>query len=229
MTASVVVAKSFEATDPVVAYTSSLTTKQHPLQLELQNETLANAPHAGMHGAPEVLTFGQNFIWNFGAKRVLDIGTFTGASALAWALATPQDGEVLTFDIDHTNYRTFGVPILKKCATTFKKIHAVEGAAVESLDKLIADGQAGTFDFAFIDADKPNYGNYYDKCLVLLRKGAVIFVDNSLWNGAVCDKSKRGEPNCGAIHAANEKIFNDNRTFSALLNLGDGTHVAFKK
>uniref|UniRef100_A0A8R1E1Y6 Caffeoyl-CoA O-methyltransferase n=1 Tax=Caenorhabditis japonica TaxID=281687 RepID=A0A8R1E1Y6_CAEJA len=222
-----VVGKSFEASsDPVVAYTSSLTTKQPPLQID-QNETLSNAPLAMMHGAPEVFTFGDNFIRAFGGKRILDIGTFTGASALAWALAVPDDGKVITFDIDHTNYRKFGVPIISKCENTFKKIEAVEGPAVEN--KLIAEGQAGTFDFAFIDADKQNYSNYYEKCLTLLRKGGVIFVDNSLWNGDVCDPKKRENPMCGAIHDANVKIFQDDRTYSALLNLGDGTHVAFKK
>ncbi|CAI2354815.1 unnamed protein product [Caenorhabditis sp. 36 PRJEB53466] len=224
------VAKSYhKSADPVVAYTSEHTTVQSPLQVELQKETLANAPHAGMLGAPEVLTFGQNFIRSFGGKRALDVGTFTGASALAWALAVPEDGEVFTFDIDHTNYRKYGVPILSKCEKTFKKIHAVEGPAVESLDKLIADGQAGTFDFAFIDADKTNYSNYYDRVVTLLRKGGVIFVDNSLWHGAVCEPSRRTDPTCIAIHEMNDKIYQDDRTYSALLNLGDGTHVAFKK
>ncbi|PIC24907.1 hypothetical protein B9Z55_018044 [Caenorhabditis nigoni] len=226
-----VVAKSYEkGADPVVAYCSEHTSIQSSLQAELQKNTLANAPHSGMLGAPEVLTFGQNFIRSFGGKRVLDIGTFTGASALAWALAVPDDGEVYTFDIDHTNYKKYGVPVISKCEKTFKKIHALEGSALEALDKLIADGQSGTFDFAFIDADKANYSNYYDRSVTLLRKGGVIFVDNSLWNGAVCDPAKRAESkSTQAIHDANDKIYQDDRTYSALLNLGDGTHVAFKK
>ena len=89
-----------------------------------------------MLGAPEVLTFGQNFIRSLGGKRALDVGTFTGASALAWALAVPDDGEVYTFDIDHTNYKKFGVPILSKDQKTFQKIKTVEGPAVESLGEL---------------------------------------------------------------------------------------------
>ncbi|CTQ86939.1 Catechol O-methyltransferase domain-containing protein 1 [Caenorhabditis elegans] len=182
-----------------------------------------------MLGAPEVLTFGQNFIRSFGGRRVIDVGTYTGASALAWALAVPDDGEVFTFDIDHTNYKKFGVPIISKCEKTFKKIRAIEGSALDGLDKLIADGQSGTFDFAFIDADKVNYSNYYDRAVTLLRKGGVIFVDNSLWNGSVCDPARRTEPSTVAIHQANDKIFKDDRTYSALINLGDGTHIAFKK
>ncbi|CAI5452853.1 unnamed protein product [Caenorhabditis angaria] len=181
-----------------------------------------------MIGAPEVLSFGQNFIRSFHGKRVLDIGTFTGASALAWALAVPDDGEVYALDIDHTNYRTFGIPIISKCQKTFQKIKAVEAPALETLDKLIADGQAGTFDFAFIDADKENYSNYYDRVVTLLRSGGVVFLDNCLWGGRVTKPETRVDPASVAIHAANEKIFQDNRTHSALLNLGDGTHVAFK-
>uniref|UniRef100_A0A1I7TYB7 O-methyltransferase n=1 Tax=Caenorhabditis tropicalis TaxID=1561998 RepID=A0A1I7TYB7_9PELO len=225
-----VVAKSYQkSADPVVAYCSEHTKIQIPLQVELQKETLANAPHAGMLGAPEILTFGQNFIRSYGGKRALDVGTFTGASALAWALAVPDDGEVYTFDIDHTNYKKFGVPIISKCEKTFKKIKAVEGPAAESLDKLIADGQSGTFDFAFIDADKTGYPGYYEKCVQLLRKGGVIFVDNSLRGGKVADEKHRGDPQNAAIHATNDIIYKDDRTYSALLNLGDGTHIAFKK
>ncbi|CAL2044346.1 unnamed protein product [Caenorhabditis brenneri] len=224
------VAKSYnERADPVVGYCSEHTVVQSPLQAELQKETLGNAPMSMMLGTPEVLTFGQNFIRSFGGKRVLDVGTYTGASALAWALAVPDDGEVFTFDIDHTNYKKFGVPIISKCEKTFKKIHAIEGSALEELDKLIADGQSGTFDFAFIDADKANYSNYYDRSVTLLRKGGVIFVDNSLWSGSVCNPEKRTDGSTLAIHEMNDKIYKDDRTYSALLNLGDGTHVAFKK
>ncbi|KAF1752670.1 hypothetical protein GCK72_019225 [Caenorhabditis remanei] len=224
------VAKSYNKNaDSVVAYCSERTVIQSPLQDELQKETLANAPMSMMLGAPEVLSFGQNFIRSFGGKRVLDVGTFTGASALAWALAVPDDGEVYTFDIDHTNYKKYGVPIISKCEKTFKKIHAVEGSALEAMDKLIADGQSGTFDFAFIDADKVNYSNYYDRSITLLRKGGVIFVDNCLWGGSVCNPDTRNDESTRAIHEANDKIYSDDRTYSALLNLGDGTHVAFKK
>ncbi|UMM33440.1 hypothetical protein L5515_006922 [Caenorhabditis briggsae] len=225
------VAKSYhKEVAPVLAYCAEHTVVQEQLQEQLQKETLSHAPMSMMLGAPEVLSFGQNFIRSFGGKRVLDIGTYTGASALAWALAVPDDGEVYTFDIDHTNYKKYGVPVISKCEKTFKKIHALEGSALEALDKLIADGQSGTFDFAFIDADKANYSNYYDRSVTLLRKGGVIFVDNSLWSGSVCDPAKRAESeSTQAIHDANDKIYQDDRTYSALLNLGDGTHVAFKK
>ncbi|ULT87658.1 hypothetical protein L3Y34_007074 [Caenorhabditis briggsae] len=173
------VAKSYhKEVAPVLAYCAEHTVVQEQLQEQLQKETLSHAPMSMMLGAPEVLSFGQNFIRSFGGKRVLDIGIRFGGIG----------------------------------------------------DKLIADGQSGTFDFAFIDADKANYSNYYDRSVTLLRKGGVIFVDNSLWSGSVCDPAKRAESeSTQAIHDANDKIYQDDRTYSALLNLGDGTHVAFKK
>ncbi|CAD6185310.1 unnamed protein product [Caenorhabditis auriculariae] len=224
------VSKSYDNKgDPIIAYCTDRTTKQHALQKELTEATLKNAPMSMMLGAPEVLTFGENFLHLIGAKRVLDIGTYTGASALAWALALPDDGEVFTFDISHENYKKYGVSVISKCEKTFKKIKAIEGPAVEELEKLVANGQAGTFDFAFIDADKSNYSKYYDLALQLLRSGGVIFVDNSLWSGSVTVPAKRSDESTGAIHALNDKIFADDRTRSALLNFGDGLHIAFKK
>ena len=173
------VAKSFENTgDAVISYCSALTVIQHPLQKELQQETLKNAELTTMLGAPEVLTIGSHFLELIGGKKVIDIGTYTGASALAWALALPAGGKVYAFDIDHKNFRKHGLPILKRSPETIAKIEAVEAPALDSLDQLLADGLKGTFDFAFIDADKVNYTNYYNRCVELLRPGGVILVDN---------------------------------------------------
>ncbi|CAI5452852.1 unnamed protein product [Caenorhabditis angaria] len=215
--------------DPHVNYSAKFTTIQDPLQKELQRATLGKAKEFGTLGAPEVLTFGENFIRAFKGKKVLDIGTYTGISALAWALALPDDGEVLTMDIDLNNYKKFGVPIISKHPETFKKIKAVEAPALETLDELIADGQSGTFDFAFIDADKENYENYYNRVVTLLKSGGVVFLDNCLWGGRVTvEEHLENDPLCAAIHKTNRIIFQDSRTYSALLNFGDGTHVAFK-
>lgn len=113
------------------------TTIESELQAELRRATIDSVPMAMILGAPEVFTFGQNFIRSFGGKRVLDIGTFTGASALAWALAVPDGtGEVLTFDINLSDYKKYGVPIISKCKKTFKKIRAIEGPALENLGGL---------------------------------------------------------------------------------------------
>ncbi|CAI4228239.1 unnamed protein product [Auanema sp. JU1783] len=224
------VAKSYESgADPIVKYCSEHTCKLHPLQIELQNYTLQNVEMSQMLGAPEVLTIGQNFIQLIGAKKCLDIGTYTGASALAWALSLGNDGKVLTFDVDHKNYREHGVKIIQKCQETEKKITPVEGPALKSLDDLIANGASGTFDFAFIDADKTTYPEYYDRCVTLLRSGGIIMVDNALRRGTIATGYPKDDMACLAIDRTNDLIFDDSRTNSALLNCGDGLHIAFKK
>ena len=131
-----------------------------------------------MLGAPEVLQFGKNFIQLINAKRCLDIGTFTGASALAWAIAVPEDGEVWTFDIDHKALNDIGLPLIKKHTKLEKKINFKLGHAVESLDEMLAKKEEFKWDFAFIDADKENYINYYDRVMKLLRSGGIIMIDN---------------------------------------------------
>ncbi|CAJ0609049.1 unnamed protein product [Cylicocyclus nassatus] len=224
------VAKSYHNNNnSVVAYCAKHTIKQHPLQEELTNTTLENAPHARMLGAPEVLTLGENFIHLIGGKKALDIGTFTGASALAWALATGEGGKVYTFDVSFDNYKKFGLPIISKNKEVLDRIVTVEGAALDSLDRLIAEGNSGTFDFAFIDADKFNYTAYYDRCVTLLRKGGVIMIDNALWHGSVAEDPSTFDNHTKAIDDTNKMIYNDDRTYSALINTGDGTHIAFKK
>ncbi|KHJ97991.1 O-methyltransferase [Oesophagostomum dentatum] len=215
--------------DPIVDYCTKLTIKQHPLQTELQELTLKTAPMAGMLGAPEILTLGENFIHLLDGKKILDIGTYTGASALAWSLAVGDGGKVYTFDISHENYKKFGVPVISKDEAVFKRIIPVEAPALESLDHLIAEGHAGTFDFAFIDADKENYPNYFDRAVTLLKKGGVIMIDNALWSGSVVRDPSTFDNSTKSIDATNKKIFDDDRTFSALLNSGDGVHIAFKK
>ncbi|VDM77578.1 unnamed protein product, partial [Strongylus vulgaris] len=132
----------------VIDYCAKLTVKQHPLQEELTNTTLTKASRSGMLGAPEVLTLGENFIHLIGGKKALDVGTYTGASALAWALAAGEGGKVRK-----KNWLCL-------------------------VQRLIAEGESDTFDFAFIDADKLNYPEYYDRCVTLLRKGGVIMIDN---------------------------------------------------
>ncbi|KAL6722513.1 O-methyltransferase [Ancylostoma duodenale] len=224
-----IVSKSYnKGADSVINYCTNLTVRLHPLQAELQEATLNNAPFAGMLGAPEVLTIGANFIHLIEGKKVLDIGTFTGASALAWAIATGKDGKVYTFDVSHDNYKQFGVPIISKDQEIFKRIIPVEAPALERLDQMIAEGQSGTFDFAFIDADKENYPNYYDRVVTLLRKGGVLMIDNALWSGSVAKDPATFTEATKSIDAVNQQIFKDDRTYSALINCGDGIHIAFK-
>ena len=129
-----VIAKSYENKgDPVIDYCSALTVVQNPLQVELQKETLEHAEMSIMLGAPEILTIGSHFLQLIRGKRVLDVGTFTGASALAWALAIPDDGKVYALDISFENYKKHGLPIIGKCPLTRSKIETVKGPALDSL------------------------------------------------------------------------------------------------
>ena len=155
-----------------------LTVKQSEVEKELCENTFNLGDSSRMLGAPEVLQFGKNFIHLIGAKRCLDVGTFTGASALAWALALPEGGEVLSFDVDHSALKKAGLPAIKKHPEIEKKITFHLGPAVDKLEDLIAKGESGKWDFAFIDADKENYPKYYQLCMKLLRSGGIIFIDN---------------------------------------------------
>ncbi|VDK61818.1 unnamed protein product [Anisakis simplex] len=180
-----------------------------------------------MIGAPEVHQLGQLMIHLIGAKRVLDIGTYTGASALAWALALPTDGEVLTMDVSSDPFNRVGRPLIGRRAAVANKIKLSIGPAIQQLDFLINSGQSGKWDFAFIDADKGNYLNYYEKCVQLLRPGGVILIDNALWGGSVVRKFK--DLTAFTIDATNRRAANDPRVDNFLFNLGDGTHVIFKR
>uniref|UniRef100_A0A914ZZR7 Uncharacterized protein n=1 Tax=Parascaris univalens TaxID=6257 RepID=A0A914ZZR7_PARUN len=173
-----IISKSYESDDPIITYCSTISVKQDPTLQKLSENTIKNAPMAMMLGAPEVLQFGQNLIRLTHAKRALDIGTFTGASALAWALALPANGEVISMDINHENLKRYGKEFIDSKPEVSKKINFKLGPAVQTLDSLIAAGESGKWDFAFIDADKINYPNYYEKCVQLLRPGGVILIDN---------------------------------------------------
>uniref|UniRef100_F1L847 Catechol O-methyltransferase domain-containing protein 1 n=1 Tax=Ascaris suum TaxID=6253 RepID=F1L847_ASCSU len=219
------VSKSHRSNDPIVKYCTSISVKQDPILQKLTENTLKNAP-MGL-GAPEVHQFGQNLIRLTHAKRALDIGTLTGASALAWALAVPADGEVISMDIDLEKLKRYGKEFIDSKPEISKKINFKLGPAVETLDSLIAAGESGKWDFAFIDADKTSYPYYYEKCVQLLRPGGVILIDNALRCGRVVLEDKDDETK--AIDETNHIIANDTRVDNMLLNLGDGTHVVFKK
>lgn len=174
---------------------------------------------AGMQISPEQGQLMMLLIELLGAKRYLEIGTYTGYSALCAALALPADGRVTALDrskewtdIARRHWRAAGVE---------HKIDLRLGDGGPSLDGLIEAGEAGRFDVAFIDADKPNYDRYYERCLVLVRTGGLIALDNMLWNGAVADPAKQDE-DTAAIRALNQKIRDDARVTASLVPIGDG-------
>ena len=153
-----------------------------------------------------------------GAQRILEIGTFGGYSALSLAEALPEDGTLVTCDED---------PVAIAFAQKYfsesphgKKIKQMEGPALESIEKL-----TGTFDMAFIDADKINYSNYYEAILPMIRPGGLIAVDNVLWSGRVLDPQDESDR---AIHKFNERVVKDQRVESVLLTVRDGLNCIIK-
>uniref|UniRef100_A0A0K0DXP0 O-methyltransferase n=1 Tax=Strongyloides stercoralis TaxID=6248 RepID=A0A0K0DXP0_STRER len=222
------VTKSYSSkANPIAKYCTNITVKQSQLEKEIMQNTINNHKQFIMLGAPEVLQVGKNFIRLINAKKCLDIGTFTGASAVAWATALPDDGKVYSFDVSHEALNLIGKPLIDEEERISKKISFIKGQALDFLDQLITNGEAGTWDFAFIDADKPNYPNYYHRLMELLRPGGVILVDNALWSGTVVD-DKHCDEATNAIRNLNTIISEDNRCDNMLLNVGDGLHVVFK-
>ena len=158
------------------------------------------------------------------AKKAIEIGVFTGYNLLSVALTLPKDGKVIGCDIN-TDYIDIGRPFLEE-AGVMDKIEFRIQPAVQTLDELLAAGEAGTFDFVYIDADKPSYDIYYEKALQLLRSGGIVAVDNVLWNGLVTKDDK--DETTTSLHNLNQKIHKDERVDNSFLPLADGLNLARK-
>lgn len=188
----------------------------------LREETRAH-PRAGMQIAPEqgaVLALLAELI---GARRCLEIGTFTGYSSLAVALTLPPDGLLLCCDISE-EYTATARRYWEE-ARVADRVELRLGPAVETLDGLLAADGAGTFDMAFIDADKPGYPEYWERCLQLVRPGGLIVLDNMLFHGRAVDPQP-GDQDGQAIHAMNATIANDDRVTYVMLGIADGMTIA---
>ena len=196
--------------------------EEHPALTELRLET-AMLPQSMMQICPEQGALMANLIRLMSAKKTIEIGTFTGYSALAVALALPEDGQIIACDISE-EWTAVGKKKWEQAGVAHK-INLRLAPAVDTLDALLADGQEGSFDFAFIDADKTNYPAYYEKCLKLVRKGGVIAIDNVLWGGSVID-SERNDEDTKAIRKLNEFIANDKRVSLSMVPIGDGLTLA---
>lgn len=206
-------------------YLRSVAIRDTGLHRRLRDET-ARMPGAGMQISPEQGEFMALLVRLMGAKRCLEVGTFTGYSALVVAEALPADGRLIACDV---NAETAAVARRYwHEAGVAQKIDLRIGPARDTLDALIATGEAGRFDFAFIDADKPNYDAYYERALTLLRPGGLVAIDNVLWGGAVADPAKTDDQT-NAIRALNRKIHADARVTCALLPVGDGLTLARKQ
>lgn len=217
--------RSFAIPEHIRDYIFDVSLREPDILAELRRET-ANLPGAGMQIGPDQGQFMALLIELIGARRCLEVGTFTGYSALAVALALPPDGLLVTCDI---NEETTAIArnYWQRAGVT-DRIDLRLGPAVETLDRMIAVGLAESFDFAFIDADKENYEVYYERCLELLRPGGAMLIDNVLWSGAAADP-RRTDPLTAAIKAFNRKVHADQRVSLSMLPVGDGITICRKR
>jgi predicted O-methyltransferase YrrM len=198
--------------------------REHPAQTALREATLS-VPHAGMQISPDQGQLMALLVRLMGARRTLEIGTFTGYSALTVALALPADGRLLACDISD-EYTRVGRPYWKQAGVE-QRIELMLAPALQTLDARLAAGEAGAYDFAFIDADKANYDAYYERCLKLVRAGGLIALDNTLWSGAVARPAQ--DADTAALQALNSKLHHDQRIELAMLTVGDGLTLARKR
>lgn len=199
--------------------------REHPQLAELRAAT-RDHPYARMQVSPEQGQFMALLVRALGVRRCIEIGTYTGYSALAVALALPADGRLLCCDIS-AEWTDIGRPYWERAGVA-EKIDLRLAPAQETLDGLIAQGEAGAYDFAFIDADKENYLVYYERCLVLLRQGGLMAIDNTLWSGRVADDNDQESSTC-ALRAFNAAVHRDERVEVSMLPVGDGLTLALKR
>ena len=211
--------------DELYDYILANSLRDRPELQALRDET-ALMPMAGMQISPDQGQFMALLVKAMGARKVIEVGTFTGYSALVVAGALPADGKLVACDVSE-EYTSVGRPHWNKAGLALK-IDLRLGAAVETLDAMIAAGESGQYDMAFIDADKENYGLYYESCLTLLRPGGLILVDNVLWGGRVADPAEQDE-STQAIRALTKKMHADERIDFSMLPVGDGLSLAVKR
>ena len=210
--------------DAVDDYVCNIATRETPLQRRLRDET-AKLPNAGMQIGSDQGAFLALLVRLTGARRALEIGTFTGYSALAVAAALPADGQLTCCDVSdewtqvaRRYWREAGVA---------GRIDLRLAPAADTLRDLLRESGPDSFDFAFIDADKTGYDGYYEACLALLRPGGLMAFDNTLWSGAVADPAQT-DPDTAALRTLNLKARDDSRVTSCLVSIGDGVLLARK-
>ncbi|MGQ0580234.1 MAG: class I SAM-dependent methyltransferase [Betaproteobacteria bacterium] len=216
--------KTFTLPDDLYAYMFAQSVREPDILRRLREET-AKDKMALMQIAPEQGQFMQLLVRLMGAKRYLEVGVFTGYSSLAVALALPADGHIVACDVSE-NWTNIARRYWTEAGVT-EKIDLRLAPALQTLDGLIAEGAAGSFDFAFIDADKTGYMAYYERALTLIRVGGLIAVDNTLWGGKVADPKARDE-DTQTIRDFNRHLRGDRRVHLCLLPIGDGLSLALK-
>jgi caffeoyl-CoA O-methyltransferase len=198
---------------------------REPEALRRQRQATDGHPRAAMQTAPEQGQLLHLLARLAGARKTLEVGVFMGYSSTWVALALPEGGKIVA--CDRSQEYTAQARKLWRAAGVEDKIELRLGVALDTLDALIAEGNGGTFDLAFIDADKENYANYYERAMVLVRPGGLVAIDNVLWHGDVTDAS-RTDAETEAIRAFNRKLQADDRVSLSLVPLGDGLTLACK-
>ena len=216
--------RNLQLDDTLNAYLVAHGVREHPAQVALREATHA-LPQAMMQIGPEQGALMALLARLVGARRAIEVGVFTGYSALSVALALPDDGRLLACDVSAT-WTAIGRPYWEQAGVAHK-IDLRLAPARETLDACLAAGEAGTYDFAFIDADKSGYDCYYERCLALLRTGGLIAIDNVLWGGAVARPAT--DDDTRALQALNAKIRADERVDLAMLPVGDGLTLVRKR
>lgn len=212
-------------TGPLQRYLIEHNLREAPVLARLRQVTAA-LPQAGMQIAPEQGQFMQLLVRLLGARRCLEVGTFTGYSALAVALVLPGDGEIIACDVS-AEWTQIARQFWREAGVD-ARIDLRLAPALETLDALLDSGGGSTFDFAFIDADKQNYVAYYERVVELLRPGGLLAVDNALWDGRVADPDVN-DAETNAIRALNDRVHRDERVDSSLVPIGDGLLLARRR
>jgi predicted O-methyltransferase YrrM len=211
--------------DRLYDYLLAHSLRETPEMRELRALT-AEMSMSRMQIAPEQGQFMALLVELIGARSIVEIGTFTGYSALCMARALPIDGRIVCCDIS-TEWTDIAREFWER-AGVYGRIDLQIAPALETLDALLAGGAAGTFDMAFVDADKANYPTYYEHCLSLVRQGGLLLFDNTLWSGAVADPDDQSEDTTG-IRRLNDQLCVDERISLSVVPIGDGLTLARKR
>lgn len=217
--------KTFTLDDRLYHYLLSVSSREPEILHQLRAET-ANHPLVRMQISPEQGQFMALLVQLMAAKKTLEIGVFTGYSSLWVALALPPNGKLVACDVSE-EWTAIARRYWQQAGVA-DKIDLRLAPALQTLAQLLAGGEAGTFDFVFIDADKENYQPYYEQALQLIRPGGLITIDNVLWSGRVADPQTQ-DTSTLAIQAFNQKLHNDERIALSLVPIGDGLTLALKR
>lgn len=217
--------RTLALTDQLYEYLLQVSLREPALLQRLRQETAAHPRH-GMQISPEQGQFMQLLVKLISAKRCIEVGVFTGYSSLAVALALPRDGRIVACDVSE-EYTAIARRYWREAGVA-EKIELRLAPAIATLDQLLHQGETGRYDFAFIDADKVNYWNYYQRILALLRPGGLIAVDNVLWSGDVIDVQDQSE-DTAAVRQFNVNLHVDQRIELSLVPIGDGLTLIRKR